>query len=147
MPQQHKLKACERAHHEHFAVSEMQQAQHAKDEGVADGDQGVGAAEHHPVDELLQEHWVLPTKPLPTRPWLTVAWAGGCVYCATTKSPPLISSTAGIRVPSPFLSVVGEPLSGASELFMLDQQSRSLTRSALILVPSTPVLLMHSRIR
>src|ERR1700680_3055802 len=63
MPQQHKLKACERAHHEHFAVSEMQQAQHAKDEGVADRDQGVGAAEHHPVDELLQEHW----------PWLTPA--------------------------------------------------------------------------
>ena len=61
MPQQHKLEAGERPHHEDFAVGEMQQAQHAKDQRIADGDQGVGAAEHHAVDELLQEHWPSPS--------------------------------------------------------------------------------------
>ena len=60
MPQQHKLQACERPHHEDFTMGEMQQSQHAKHKGIADRDQGVGAAEHHAVDELLQEHWPWP---------------------------------------------------------------------------------------
>ena len=56
MPQQHDLKPGEGAHHEDFAVREMQKTQHSKDQRVPDGDQRVGAAEHHPVCELLQKH-------------------------------------------------------------------------------------------
>ncbi len=45
-----------RADHENLTVSQVEQVQHAEDERVADRDQGVGAAEHQPVDELLGEH-------------------------------------------------------------------------------------------
>ena len=44
------------AHHEDLAVRQMEQVQHAEDERVADRDERVGAAEHQPVDELLDEH-------------------------------------------------------------------------------------------
>ena len=46
----------ERADHEHLAVREVQHAEHAEDQRVADGDQRVHGAEHHAVDELLGEH-------------------------------------------------------------------------------------------
>jgi len=44
------------ADHEDLAVGQVEQVQHAEDERVTDRDQGIGAAEHQPVDELLGEH-------------------------------------------------------------------------------------------
>ena len=50
------LHAGEGADHEHLAVGEVQEPQHAEDQGIADRDQGIGAAQHHAVGELLQKH-------------------------------------------------------------------------------------------
>jgi hypothetical protein len=47
--------AHERAHHEHLAMREVDQADDAVDHGVAQGDQGVHAAQDQAVDDLLKE--------------------------------------------------------------------------------------------
>jgi hypothetical protein len=47
--------ADERADHEHLAVGEVDQADDAVDHGVAQGDQGIHAAQHQAVDDLLEK--------------------------------------------------------------------------------------------
>ncbi len=47
--------------HEDLAVGEIDQGDDAVDHGVAQGDQGVGAAQGHTVYQLLQEHCVSPS--------------------------------------------------------------------------------------
>ena len=44
------------ADHEDLTMGQVEQVQHAENERITDRDQGVGAAEHQPVDELLGEH-------------------------------------------------------------------------------------------
>jgi uncharacterized protein (DUF1919 family) len=53
-----------RAHHHHFAVRKVDQAEYAIDHGVAERDQRVHAALHQAVDYLLQQniHWRLQRK-------------------------------------------------------------------------------------
>ena len=51
--------ADEGADHEHFAVREIEQVEHAEDQRVADRHQRIGRAEHQAVDQLLVEHGVL----------------------------------------------------------------------------------------
>ena len=46
----------EGAEHEHVAVRDVQELEKPQDQGVAHGQQSVGAAEHEAVDELLREH-------------------------------------------------------------------------------------------
>ena len=54
--QMHGLHADEGADHEHLAVGEVQDTQDAEDQGIADGDEGIGAAQHDAIGELLQKH-------------------------------------------------------------------------------------------
>jgi hypothetical protein len=43
------------AHHEDFRVGQIHHAHHTKDEAKAQGHDCVGAADHEPIDELLEE--------------------------------------------------------------------------------------------
>ena len=52
----HQIKPGEGAHHEHFAVREIEQLQHAENQRIADGNQGVRRPEHQAVDQLLIDH-------------------------------------------------------------------------------------------
>ena len=46
----------EGANHEHFAVREIEQVEHAENQRVADRDQRIGSAEHQAIDQLLVNH-------------------------------------------------------------------------------------------
>ena len=67
---QHDEQPDERADHEHLAVRQMHEVQHPEHERVADRDEGVGAPQHHAVDELLEEHMrsTAPARTCPSSP-------------------------------------------------------------------------------
>ena len=50
-----RAEADERAHHEHVAVGEVEELEDPVDEGVAEGDQGVDAAERQAVQRELDK--------------------------------------------------------------------------------------------
>jgi len=52
----HKQKADIRAHHENAAVRHVDDVQHAEDQRVTDGDDGIGASQRKAVDKLLKKH-------------------------------------------------------------------------------------------
>ena len=52
---QHEGQPDVRADHRDFPVREVQEVQHAEDQRVADGDEGIAAAQHQPIDDLLDE--------------------------------------------------------------------------------------------
>ena len=129
---QHDLQADERADHEHFAVREMQHPQDAEDQRIADGDEGIGAAQHHAIGELLYKHEDISPARARRRAAMFPA------YCATTNLSPLTSRMTGLRIAIALLVHLVAPINGASWSFMLAQQSRILTRSAWMLLPVSP---------
>jgi len=50
-------------HHEHFAVGEVDQVDHAVDHRVSECDQRIDASQHQPVDHLLNESFHRPNIP------------------------------------------------------------------------------------
>src|SRR5262249_37484740 len=114
--------------HEHFAVREIEQIEHAENQRVADRHQRVGSAEHETVDELLVEHvggqCVDAAKSCATRDAATRALrvvAGVLRLRPTNRGTPAVT-TAPIAAMSPCLmaasAVFCVPPSGASKRTM-----------------------------